>query len=1460
MATIEELHWAAILDTTDFDKSAKKLREDAGRLNKDLSDMLEIYNKMRGKTLITEKGVKNAKEFNAILSEIQQKMSQLPSSVKVHEEATKRVSEEVKNTNRHYTTQSTLLRQLTTLAGTYFSVRGAEKFLKSLVNITGEFEVQKMALTSMLQSSEVADSIFNQYRRLALNSPFTFQDFTKFGKQLTAFNIPANELIDTTKMLADVAAGLGVDMGRIILAYGQIKSAGVLKGTELRQLTEAGVPILESLAKQIEETTGKAVKLGDVFAMITKKQIPFEMVEQAFRDMTSEGGKFYNMQEVLVETLQGKIGKLRDVWQQALYDMGSESSINKLLKGSVDLAIKLVGHLDAIGRVLAPIIAGFGAYGTALAVVAVGQKALDLANFVRALIGVANGSKAAAAALTIMGGAGKMAAASLGALAVLGVGIYELVKIIKKTNDEAHRMNTILRENDNALNEEKTKLEEINERLRINAKGTKEWLAAKKEAVGAYGQYFKGLNSEIDKVGDLSTAYDALTASIIEATRARQVANFQNQEEERLNANAQKDLESFEKRLSRNYSRAEVTMIMNEVRRAINTGGDLNQIRNNKTVASLIGKRKWVTPSIGGILTRSNLGRSQYEEDLRTLVYEYGLQGTEFDPDFNGPIRKKGGKATPNTGSAWGTSGGNDKAINDRIAAIKKEITNLQRWKDIYDKLAADPLLGKEGAGVLMGGMFETKDLDFVKQIEDKLTLLNDEFKGRDGIAEYIEGIKASLGKDATSDIMRLLDAFKKVAEARDKMDSKDHGAVGTGALYDITKTLEDGITKINEAGEKRRKNEELLAKVQAGDEEDLKLLREALGAEAWKKYVENGEAAFEELEKAEKDSIRKSVQDRLSAIAKTYANEVTQGLDMKDWDDKSLRQINGMLDKFIRLRAQGMSGLLNNEKLQASLKTLGVDFKVFADEYDRLLDLEQDKIIEERLKKVIGNAKSLLDMFGRFGGVFGSFGEKTNNDTLKNLGNVVDVGKQIFDLFASSEHIINDLLSEYNPIGAFEEISDAAEGAEELAEGMADVGDEAKDAAEAASGLASTMDWISFIVKAVLIVVEQIANAIAGDYERQIALNEAEKEYRDVLKEIARLKNDGYFGEDALGMLATNWELATQAANKYKEVLSKDGGKTTWNSFWGGKTIYGNLTDLSKQFPELYNSDGTLNMEYVKAYKDVLMGGTSAIRFDGSNYWGLSGELKALLDELINVYDEMKEATEAFANSIKDIFGALADTIADGMVDSFLETGDALGNLDKSFEDFGETVARTMLKSLLSAKMMEKFEGRLNALAESYMMELGSAGRESADMKFAEMLGSLAKDMKEFAEGSGDFANSFLSAMQSAGLLGSGSGESGALANGIKGITEDTANLIASYMNAIRADVSVMRSMADTGWKDVNAILVDVNILPTLNDYMAQVAATNHDIAQSNQQILSEIQSVITSASGRRAIAVDVQ
>lgn len=244
-----------------------------------------------------------------------------------------------------------------------YSIYAAQNFLRAVVDIGGELENQKIAMASILQDEGKATTIFNQIKKLAVASPFGVMDLNQYAKQLSAYSIPYNELYDTMKRLADISAGVGVDMGRIILAYGQIKAAKFLKGTELRQLTEANIPMVDKLAERFSKLEGRIVSAGEVLDMISKKKVTFEDVKDVLWELTDDGGMFNNMQEVLSESVKSKWKNLVDAIDIMLGDIAE--STGSTLKWTAESLTTLAQNWKEVVPAIEAAVGAFGVYKVA---------------------------------------------------------------------------------------------------------------------------------------------------------------------------------------------------------------------------------------------------------------------------------------------------------------------------------------------------------------------------------------------------------------------------------------------------------------------------------------------------------------------------------------------------------------------------------------------------------------------------------------------------------------------------------------------------------------------------------------------------------------------------------------------------------------------------------------------------------------------------------------------------------------------------------------------------------------------------------------------------------------------------------------------------------------------------------------------------------------------------------------
>lgn len=253
------------------------------------------------------------------------RLSELNTRIRQHKQHISEASGEVNKFKSANQNLSLSFDGIAAKLGVIFGIDRISAYVGKVVEVTKEFERQKVALDAIIRDQDASHTIWNQTVQLALKSPFQLKELVTYTKQLAAYRIETDKLHDTTKRLADVSAGLGVDMSRLILAYGQIRAATYLRGTELRQLTEAGIPMLEELATYFTELEGRAISAGDVFEMISKRMVTFKDVEEVFKRMTDAGGVFFDMQEKQSQTLYGTISNLKDAYDIMLNEIGQSN-------------------------------------------------------------------------------------------------------------------------------------------------------------------------------------------------------------------------------------------------------------------------------------------------------------------------------------------------------------------------------------------------------------------------------------------------------------------------------------------------------------------------------------------------------------------------------------------------------------------------------------------------------------------------------------------------------------------------------------------------------------------------------------------------------------------------------------------------------------------------------------------------------------------------------------------------------------------------------------------------------------------------------------------------------------------------------------------------------------------------------------------------------------------------------
>ena len=341
----------------------------------------------------TTKSINDQIQAIKYLEEARNKLDKTTLGAKEYKRQVKEINNEITRQKKEVDELTNKQRQLNDVAGrlkgmlsTMFSISAIRGYVNQIISVRGEFELQQRALQALLQNKAEANKLWEQTVQLAVKSPFQVKELVTYTKQLAAYRVEAGKLHDTTKMLADISAGLGVDMGRLILAFGQVKAANYLRGTELRQFSEAGINILDELARYYSALEGKIVTVGEVFERVSKRMVSFTDVEAVLKNVTSAGGMFYKMQEIQAETLKGSISNLKDQLDLMLNDIGKSNE--GILKGGVQVASWLIKNYTALIPVLTTVGLAFAGMYLNTQRVASGFKAIGKggANLIKGLV------------------------------------------------------------------------------------------------------------------------------------------------------------------------------------------------------------------------------------------------------------------------------------------------------------------------------------------------------------------------------------------------------------------------------------------------------------------------------------------------------------------------------------------------------------------------------------------------------------------------------------------------------------------------------------------------------------------------------------------------------------------------------------------------------------------------------------------------------------------------------------------------------------------------------------------------------------------------------------------------------------------------------------------------------------------------------------------------------------------
>lgn len=1448
----------------------------------------------------------------------------------------------MKRTNTTMSSQSRIAGELKNQIANVYSIYTLERFVRGLYTIGGEFQKQRIALTSILGDSMKAETIFNRIKDLAVVSPFQFKELASYTKQLSAYSIPYEELYDTTKRLADISAGVGVDMGRIILAYGQVRSAAFLRGQELRQFTEAGIPLVDELAKRFTKLTGVVTSAGDVFDKISRKEVSFGMVKDVLWELTDEGGKFYNMQEALAESLAGKWSNLQDAWDVMMADIAEGNS--GVLSDSLEILTELMKHWKAMAAILGTLVGAYGFYKTAVIAVNTIEKAnlrietiQTIVNRARAIKGLTAATKAQTVAQWALNAAMKANPWVIAITAIGGlVGLYlTLREKTKSAADTIREFNVQVQEQNEKISEAKNKANSYISTMFDTSKAVDARRMAYEKLQGIYPSIFKSMSYE---QALLKGQIELLNMSNRAArTTARETARINLEKAYQGLIDAERGVKDAElysvasdghimdtKMLREAKNQLEIARsIVKEAKEDFLTILSATDDIDKNTKSAWFTTAKEIAGDMNSLIPKDDEAYEEYakrikeERENADKILKGFKKGNPYSEDTIRNAQKvfDVSKKIMDTLGVLGKSTENTKdpiaeQWKGRADLIDKAISSYEKWRKIE---------GDEAATQRVKGISEFSSVFDEKGVNLDLNNPSKAYK-------YIQG-QLDRSKEKQEDLYISLgvkidkagiDSAKK--EVDNALKEIEKYISQTGEKWDLYKKL------FNASG-----NKSLSMNIAFGGEVSFKSMVDDLRSQLSKALAETGSKfSVTDVLAMKEDDVKKRFGE--GAILKLYQsiNEESKKMrseslenllgmieDYKDYAQK-IKDIERNLQKDLadienqrgQLGEEATDRLIAQRKKKANEDIASVKFEQYKQEINwELIFGDLDRVSKKALEQVKRQLKAFKNSNEYKNMAVDQ--KKVVDEALNNIqGAIIDKGgllgnlpEQLDELRAAQEKL-NEAQEEYNKSlqtgtkaeqeEALKKRNIAAQGVQNAQVNVTKSTDKTKQnlitLSDAITQLGSSSEMslsqIGSLASSFIDIFTEAGNKIGGIIGAVFSLLDAiDKQGIDgfvgnIFKSIANVWVDIFekfsipgllgidFGGDSDENLERDIEYLTQSNEDLKNALDNLSEKMDKASIADASDIYevqrenilkqeANTLEAMQRSAAAYNDgflgiggshstnkkiDENMSASEWKRVSDIV---GKSVSNAGQFFQLSSKQMAKLAEEDTALYSKIKSlADDGYRNAaqymdeyityykqLEELENAYNEKLTNTSFDNIRnDFKNALLDMESDAEDFANNFEKIMQNAIVESLMTKKYDKLIQEWYGWFAEAMKSDGRIDEGE-----YGFLKKKWN-------DIVNEGLVDKEALKKIfdWKGVSSSSGLSKGIQGVTEDTANLLGSYLNGIRQDVSVKRALLE---KLGNEIFPKYNILAEQQLTQLRAIANNTlRTANSNEAILNKV------------------
>lgn len=1316
----------------------------------------------------------------ALLFQVRADQSQIQKDVeaikKQFEQMTRKAVEEGKK-------QADVWQTLLKGATAYFTLQGAQSFISQMVAVRSQFQQLEISFGTMLKSKEKANELMAQLTDLAAKTPFGLEEVSEGAKKLLAFQIPAQEVTETLRRMGDVASGLGVPMGQLIHVYGQVKAQGKLMTNDLYQFMNAGIPIIAELSKVV----GKSET--EIKDMVSAGKIGFTEIQAVIKNMTNEGGLFYNLMAEQSKSLGGQISNLKDNFDQMLNEIGKASE--GIVSGAIKGVSFLVENYETIGKLIAGLIVSYGTYRAALIATAAvqqivaartaGMTVAEMAHYMW-LVLVEKAQKLLN--LTMLANPYALVA---GALVGLATALWSLKESTDANAEATERHNQLRKEQSDAIDEEKNRISNLISTIQDETKSwnerNKAFLALRNSTDGVLNKY-STLNQMLREMSqvlkDINGRYETMNEKM-SRDAVKKTNDLIKSKEEQI-----KKLEEEIKRTASSDRRTALRMDIANIRKGIEQDELLKQKQKREVVKNDVSNYE-------SALSGKSLEQIQAEKKL--IIEAYNLRKKQAKDSIANHSIAKIDSNNPYLKYDWNELGMFNEATERQIKLKQQEN------KQIYDKnklLADSAKYEKEINALKRKNIKDDKDFadieQKVKAKEEVDKILESKFGYKKSGAKTAKTIKNSLPEFDTEKAQRdhnrqIQDDLFAREEARIKImqDGADKRLAIIQLEYDkqeeeIRRRSEDQLAAFIET---QKAEAEAQGKWKKGQDFDTNT--EAINAEKARLaenektlLADNAEYQRMQQEQVYKDLLekyqtytdqRKAIEEKYNAdIAALQAKLGADAPQVKKAQDEKARELK-KLDILYKKEGTAIAKLFDNlrKKTVKEIRQTITDAEAEIDELAKVLNMDDNANVEfiTNLKQQLEQARDTADKSDT---AFGKLGTSIKN-LFKSKPNTAE-WQEAFNGMLSSAQSVSSAMSSFGDEFAKLGESSGNESLRRLGETMKSISNTiSKTLSLAQTGGSVGGGWGAVIGAVVGLAVSGFENAARARIENEKKLAQIvqsklafQNSYNQALYEERMLQKDNIsiFGKKELASAINymteyknQWEALQKSIHRRKLTAEEeevrfaaikrvDSGKGTFRDYlnirrYREELVRGTIGRSDLENIQVATGSHTKGWAWWKKtvtdYGGILSAFPNLINqageFDRAVAKGLLetqefGEGgKEALQKIINEYDNAVEAQKKFNEYIQNTFGELGNSIIDSVYNSLQKGEDAFESFAKSV---GKIIGKLGKQLVYEIYVAEAFKNLQEKLTEAAKRNRGS---EDFARQSSQIVGEFGNAMK---------------------------------------------------------------------------------------------------------------------------------